>query len=443
MRKGWVETTMFSQLFGKYLVEKNIISSADYQAAIERQLDVRVKLGTIAVAEGLLTEAQVEALNKLQMQFDKRFGDLAVEKGYLTQEQVQMLLKKQGNPYMQFLQVLLEQGKVNVSQMDAQLSAFQKEKGFSDADMTALKNEDFDALVSIFAFSSRPFVTELAGLVVRNLNRFVTRDFYIGQIRHVEQMKYRYLAGQRVAGDYILYMAFAEEEDNGGFTTLTSAFAGEKFEQVNGDVYDAVCEFINCSNGLFASDVSSKGINLDMEPTFAYENQKLSGKVYALPIYIEDHKLQLLIAVDSKVELGQKPYELDTEIREGSQNTENAKGTVLVVDDSKMSRKMLRTILEEEGYAVIAEAGNGEEGVEAYKKYHPTVVTLDITMPRLDGIGALKEIMAYDSSARVVMITAAGQQQKIIEALKLGAQKFITKPFEQSEVLATVHSLMK
>ena len=67
MRKGWVETTMFSQLFGKYLVEKNIISSADYQAAIERQLDVRVKLGTIAVAEGLLTEAQVEALNKLQM----------------------------------------------------------------------------------------------------------------------------------------------------------------------------------------------------------------------------------------------------------------------------------------------------------------------------------------------------------------------------------------
>lgn len=434
---------MFSQLFGKYLVDKDVISPDDYQAAIEKQLNVRVKLGTIAVAEGLLTELQVEALNKLQMQYDKRFGDLAVEKGLLTDEQVQMLLKKQGNPYMQFLQVLLESGKINISQMDAQITAFQKEKGFSDADMTALKNDDFDALIPIFAFSSKPFVTELAGLVLRNLNRFVTRNFYVGQIRHVDQMEYRYLAGQRTTGDYDIYLAFAEEADNGGFMTLASAFSGEQYDQVNADVYDAVCEFVNCNSGLFASDVSTKGIDMDMAPTFVYVDQKVKGKVYALPIYIEDRKLQLVIAVDSEVEMGQKPYELETEIVESSQNTDGAKGTILVVDDSKMSRKMLRAILEEEGYAVIAEASNGEEGVEAYKKYHPTVVTMDITMPKLDGIGALKEIMAYDSNAKVVMITAAGQQQKIIEALKLGAEKFITKPFEQSEVLATVHSLMK
>ncbi len=434
---------MFSQLFGKYLVEKGVIGADDYQTAIRKQLDVRVKLGTIAVAEGLLTEEQVETLNKLQMQFDKRFGDLAVEKEYLTQEQVEMLLKKQGNPYMQFLEVLLEEGWVNVSQMDAQLSAFQKEKGFSDADMTALKNDDFDALMPIFAFSSKPFVTELAGLVVRNLNRFVTRDFYVEQIRHVEQMDYRYLAGQRTTGEYDLYMAFVEEEDNGGFTTLASAFAGEKFDQVNADVYDAVSEFINCSSGLFASDASSRGIIMDMEPTFAYENQRVSGKVYALPIYLEDHKLQLLIAVDSEVELGQKPYELETEFQEGSLSTDNARETVLVVDDSKMSRKMLRTILEEAGFIVVAEAGNGEEGVEAYKKYRPAVVTMDITMPKMDGIGALREIMAYDGDARVIMITAAGQQQKIIEALKLGAEKFITKPFDRRDVVSAIHSVIK
>lgn len=434
---------MFSQLFGKYLVDKEVITSEDYQAAIDKQLDVRVKLGTIAVAEGLLTESQVEMLNKLQMQFDKRFGDLAVEKELLTQEQVQMLLKKQGNPYMQFLQVLLESGKVNVSQMDEHISSFQKEKGFSDSDMTALKNDDFDALVPIFAFSSKPFVTEIAGLVMRNLNRFVTRDFYIGQIRHVDQLEYRYLAGQRTTGDYDLYLAFAEEEDKGGFATMASGFAKEKFAEVNADVFDAICEFVNCNSGLFASDASNRGINMDMEPTFAYENQMVKGKVYALPVYIENHKLLLLIAVDSDVELGQTPYELDAETMVCSQNKEDSKGTVLVVDDSKMSRKMLRTILEEEGYAVIAEAANGEEGLEAYKQYHPSVVTMDITMPKMDGIAALKEIKAYDGNAKVVMITAAGQQQKIIEALKLGAEKFITKPFEQGEVVATMQSLIK
>lgn len=434
---------MFSQLFGKYLVEKEVISSEDYQAVIKKQLDVRVKLGTIAVAEGLLTENQVEMLNKLQMQFDKRFGDLAVEKEFLTQEQVQMLLKKQGNPYMQFLQVLLESGKVSVSQMDTHLNSFQKEKGFSDADMTALKNDDFDALVPIFAFSSKPFVTEIVGLVLRNLNRFITRDFYIGQIRHVDQLEYRYLAGQRTTGDYDLYLAFAEEEEEGGFATMASDFVGEKFNEVNADVYDAICEFVNCNSGLFASDASNRGINMDMEPTFAYENQKVKGKIYALPVYIENRKIQLLIAVDSEVELGQTPYEMGTETVVCSQDTSDSRGTILVVDDSKMSRRMLRTILEEEGYAVIAEAANGEEGLEAYKQYHPSVVTMDITMPKMDGIAALKEIRAYDGNARVVMITAAGQQQKIIEALKLGAEKFITKPFEQGEVIATMQSLMK
>lgn len=434
---------MFSQLFGRYLVDKEVISPEDYQAAVDKQLDVRVKLGTIAVAEGLLTEAQVEMLNKLQMQYDRRFGDLAVEKELLTQEQVQQLLKKQGNPYMQFLQVLLESGKVNVFQMDMHISSFQKEKGFSDADMTALKNDDFDALMPIFAFSSKPFVTEIAGLVMRNLNRFVTRDFYIGQIHHVDQLEYRYLAGQRTTGDYNLYLAFAEEEEKGGFAALASYFAREKFDEVNADVYDAVCEFVNCNSGLFASDASNRGISMDMEPTFVYENQIVKGKIYALPVYIENHKLQLLIAVDSEVELGQTPCELDVGTMVCSQCTDASKGTVLVVDDSRMSRKLLRTILEEGGYAVIAEAADGEEGLEAYKQYHPSVVTMDITMPKMNGIAALREIKAYDSNARVVMITAAGQQQKIIEALKLGAERFITKPFDQNEVMTTLELLIK
>lgn len=434
---------MFCQLFGKYLVEKGIISSNDYQAAIEKQLDVRVKLGTIAVAEGLLSETQVETLNKLQMQYDRRFGDMAVEMVFLTQEQVEMLLKKQGNPYMQFLQVLLESGKINITQMDTYINSFQKEKGFSDADMTALKNEDFDALIPIFAFSSKPFVTEIAGLVIRNLNRFITRDFYFGQIRHVEQLQYRYLVGQHLTGDYELYLALAEEEDGNGFSALASAFAKEKYQEVNADVYDAICEFVNCNSGLFASEASNQGIELDMEPTVVYENQVVKGKVYALPVYVENHKLQLLIAVDSKVEMGQNPRKLRAETVICGQNTDNSKGTVLVIDDSMMSRKMLRAILEEEGYAVIAEAANGVEGLEAYKQLHPNVVTMDITMPKMDGIAALKEIKDFDSSAKVVMITAAGQQQKIIEAIRLGAERFITKPYKQSEVRVTMQYMMK
>ena len=115
---------MFSQLFGNYLVDRGAISREDYREVMEKQLDARVKLGTIAVAESLLTQEQAEMLNRLQLQFDRRFGDLAMERGLLTQEQVGQLLKKQGNPYLQFLQVLLESGKVTASQVDAHIRLF-------------------------------------------------------------------------------------------------------------------------------------------------------------------------------------------------------------------------------------------------------------------------------------------------------------------------------
>ena len=176
---------MFGQLFGKYLVKKGMLTEEEFREAIQKHLSIRAQIGTIAVAEGLLTEAQVEEIHRQQKQFDKLCGDIAIDKGYLSKEQGEELLRKQGNPYLQFLEVLLESGKLTISQMDAEFAAFQKENGFSDADIKALKQDDFERLVPIFAFSSKPYVTNLVNLVLRNINRFITRDFYIDKIKHV------------------------------------------------------------------------------------------------------------------------------------------------------------------------------------------------------------------------------------------------------------------
>lgn len=433
---------MFSQLFGKYLVEKGVISQQDYKDAVQKQLNVRVKMGTIAVADGLLTEEQAETINKLQKQFDKRFGDIAIEKELLTEEQVAGLLKKQGNPYMQFLEVLLDSGKVSISQMDTEFAAFQKDKGFSNDDMNALKHDDFESLVPIYAFSSKPYVTDLVSLILRNINRFVSRDFYVDRIQHINGMEYKCLAGQKTVGDNTIHLALAGDTETEGFLKIASAFAGENYTVVEEDVLDAVCEFINCSSGLFAAEQSKKGADLDMEPVYAYENQQVKGDAYVLPIYIEDCEVKLVIAVDSDVEIGQIAHEFTYEKVESTVAVGLAKGTVVVVDDSKMSRKILRNILEGAGYAVIAEATDGEEGIAAYMQYKPDVITLDITMPNMDGIEALKEIIAADSKARAIMISAAGQQQKIIEALKIGAEKFITKPFEPNDVISNINSML-
>lgn len=433
---------MFSQLFGKYLVDKDIISIEDYKSAIKQQMAVRVKLGTIAIADGLLTEDEVESINKMQMQFDKRFGDIAIEKGLLTPAQIDELLKKQGNPYMQFIQVLMEASKLTATVLEKTLLAFQKEKGFSDSDMVALKNDDLDSLVPIFAFSAKPYVTDLAGLVLRNINRFITRDFYIDKIKHVDSLDYCYLAGQKTIGNDTIYLSFAEETDNGSFAIIASNFSGVAHKSTTEDTFDAICEFINVNSGLFASELSKKNINLDMEPVFAYKDQTVKGDFYVLPIYIEGLKVNLIIAVNSQVEMGQTPYAYSSSENIIYDAKPGSKGTILIVDDSKMSRSILKEILEEVGYSVIAEAANGEEAVKAYKQHKPDLVTLDITMPVMDGIEALKQLIAFDPNVKAIMITAAGQQSKLIEALKTGAKKFITKPFEKEEIVNNIGEVM-
>lgn len=107
---------------------------------------------------------------------------------------------------------------------------------------------------------------------------------------------------------------------------------------------------------------------------------------------------------------------------------------ILIVDDSRTSRRILKGILEEFGHEVVAEAENGEEGYIKYMEIKPEMVTMDITMPKMDGLECLKVIKHKDAEAKVVMITAAGQKDKMMEAIKNGASEFVTKPFDKEEI---------
>ena len=116
---------------------------------------------------------------------------------------------------------------------------------------------------------------------------------------------------------------------------------------------------------------------------------------------------------------------------------------VLIVDDSRTSRKLMRNILEANDYEVAGEAGNGEEAWVQYKELKPDLVTMDITMPKMDGIEALSLIRKDDPEARVVMVSAAGQREKMVDALKRGAQDFVTKPFDEEKVVSTLKDVLK
>ncbi len=115
---------------------------------------------------------------------------------------------------------------------------------------------------------------------------------------------------------------------------------------------------------------------------------------------------------------------------------------ILIVDDSKTSRKFLKNVLLDAGHEVIGEAVNGRDGVEKYKELRPDVVTMDITMPILDGIDAVSEIMQEDPDAKIIMVTAAGQKSNMVEALKRGAADFIQKPFESNVIIDVVNKVL-
>lgn len=115
---------------------------------------------------------------------------------------------------------------------------------------------------------------------------------------------------------------------------------------------------------------------------------------------------------------------------------------VLVTDDALFMRVMLKNILTQHGYEVAGEATNGREAVEMYKNLKPDLVTMDITMPEMDGISAVREIKKIDPDARIVMVTAMGQKNLVVEAIQAGAKDFIVKPFQPERVIESVQKLL-
>lgn len=116
---------------------------------------------------------------------------------------------------------------------------------------------------------------------------------------------------------------------------------------------------------------------------------------------------------------------------------------ILIVDDSRTSRKILKGILENAGYEVIGEATNGLEGYDKYVELKPDIVTMDITMPVLDGIEALKKIKGDYPDAKVVMVTAAGQKTKMVEAVQNGANEFVSKPFDPEQLKTIIDKVLQ
>lgn len=115
---------------------------------------------------------------------------------------------------------------------------------------------------------------------------------------------------------------------------------------------------------------------------------------------------------------------------------------VLIVDDAAFMRASIRIMLEKNGFEIVGEAENGIEGIEKYKELKPDIVTMDITMPEMDGIESLKVIRQNDPAAKIIMVSAMGQEPMVVDAVVNGAKSFIVKPFKEELVVQTLNKVL-
>lgn len=288
---------MFCRCFGDYLLGKNIITQEQYDSVLSYRKTNRVKLGLIAVEQKLLTVTKAEEVNRLQMKMDKRFGDIAVEMGYLNEEEVSMLLKMQGNPYLLFVQAVTENDIMSKEKVDACLVGFEKDNGYTYAEVEALKNGEIDKVVALLTKADQPY-DEIVTLVVKNLIRFVSTDIAIGMKKFSKEVKVSHIAMQELQGDYPMLLALSCESEE--LLAVASPYGKEEFASIDADALDAVCEFINCTNGLYASKLSQDNIELDMLPPSSHEHVTLTteGEFYELDLQVSGQWIKLVIAVN-------------------------------------------------------------------------------------------------------------------------------------------------
>ena len=292
---------MLDRLIGNYLIDQGMLTKIQLADVYKRQEAGRAKLGVIAVAEKLMTIAQAEQVNALQSSMDKKFGDIAIERGYLTETQVSRLLELQGNVYLAFLQAVVDLGLLTMEQLKSAEEGYQKLHGFTESDMSALKTGDVEQAVPVFIHTDNPLYKKMFSMGIKNMYRLVDSHVYIGKTYTVRNLKEEVLGYQKFHGDQNAATFVSGKYED--VRKMAIAYTKEEFIETKEDALDAVCELINCINGLYATEQSRSDSRIELEPpNFSVSFAEISGdEMVVMPVYICGGEIKYVISSEKDI----------------------------------------------------------------------------------------------------------------------------------------------
>ena len=423
---------MFDQFFGKYLLEKKCVSLSLLQNLLKRLDQARIRLGVLAIHERLMNAEQVEYILKLQQKEDLCFGELAIREGLLKESDLKDLLEIQKQACFSLGQLLVDDGILTFDQLEKLFHDYRRDSGLTRDEIRALSRNDLNGVLSSFFQihgDSFDMYREYVRLFLKSVVRFVSPNIRFGKMETVADLPYENILSQKIGGPFgnVAFGLCGSAPDLVEFARLFSPIASLELDDM---AKDAIGEFLNIQNGLYLSQLSEKGLELQIAPPEYARGGVLKGHVaLRTPLSLPIGNYDIAIAVSPCFEERACP-------------SGRRKARIVVADDSAVSRCLLKNILTDAGYEIAGEAADGKTAIAQYLEHRPDLITMDLTMPRMDGIEAMKAIRRSDPDARVVIITALGQKSTMLESLRNGATDYIVKPIDARRFLNAISDIL-
>lgn len=288
---------MINRLFGNYLVEKKVLSQTQLDDLLPVQKDFKAEVETIAVINKVISAAVAQELLGRIDRNSEHFGEAAIDAEYLTDEKLDEILTYQSNAFMKFVQSMIDKHFMDLGQINHFLDEFQQIGGYTDAQISSLIHDDLEQCVQIFVPLKSPRLKEFTLTLIQTIRRLIDCDAYLDKSFTARSLQLDKHACQMIVGD--MHMKVYISAPDNDLLAIANYFTGDTYEAVNEDALDNVGEFINCVNGLFATNLSYDNVTIDMSsPEFSMVGPFISNeKLYVIPIHANGYSFKAVLEV--------------------------------------------------------------------------------------------------------------------------------------------------